>query len=130
MKYLVLIHANQAVGELFAGMSDADRAAAFQIYWDVVSDLRASGELVDSSALDTPEQRLVTRGPDGPVLTDAPLPELTEVVSGYYLVDVSDEARAAQIAARFPEAAVPGGIKIARVWTDADYAAMGAAPQA
>ena len=123
MKYLILIHNSPAVIELFASMSDEERAAAFQIYWDVESDLQATGELIDSNALDTDAQKHVARGAAGPVVTDAPLPELTEVVSGYYLVDVSDEARAAEIAARFPEAVVPGGMRIARVWTDADFAA-------
>lgn len=123
MQYLILIHNSPAVIDLFAKMSDEERKAAFQIYWDVESDLQATGELVASKALDTDAQKQVTRGADGPVVTDAPLPELTEVVSGYYLVDVADEARAAEIAARFPEALVPGGMRIARIWTDADFAA-------
>ena len=123
MQYLILIHNSPAVIDLFAKMSDEERAAAFQVYWDVESDLQATGELVDSKALDTDAQQQVTRGADGPVVTDAPLPELTEVVSGYYLVDVADEARAAEIAARFPEAVVPGGMRIARILTDADFAA-------
>ncbi|NYF18182.1 hypothetical protein HDC37_003038 [Microbacterium sp. AK009] len=123
MQYLILIYNSPAVIDLFARMSDEERAAAFQIYWDVVSDLEATGELVSSEALDTEAQKQVTRGADGPVVTDAPLPELTEVVSGFYLVDVADEARAAEIAARFPEAVVPGGMRIARIWTDADFAA-------
>ncbi|WP_431797416.1 YciI family protein [Microbacterium kunmingense] len=123
MQYLILIHNSPAVIDLFAKMSDEERAAAFQVYWDVESDLQATGELVDSKALDTDAQQQVTRGADGPVVTDAPLPELTEAVSGYYLVDVADEARAAEIAARFPEAVVPGGMRIARIWTDADFAA-------
>lgn len=122
MQYLILIHNSPAVIDLFAKMSDEERKAAFQIYWDVESDLQATGELVDSKALDTDAQKHVVRGADGPVVTDAPLPELTEVVSGYYLVDVADEARAAEIAARFPEAVVPGGMRIARIWTDADFA--------
>ena len=123
MQYLILIHNSPAVIDLFAKMSDEERKAAFQVYWDVESDLQATGELVDSKALDTDAQQQVTRGADRPVVTDAPLPELTEVVSGYYLVDVADEARAAEIAARFPEAVVPGGMRIARIWTDADFAA-------
>lgn len=123
MQYLILIHNSPAVIDLFAKMSDEERAAAFQVYWDVESDLQATGELVDSKALDTDAKKQVTRGADGPVVTDAPLPELTEVVSGYYLVDVADEARAAEIAARFPEAVVPGGMRIARIWTGADFAA-------
>ncbi|GAA2971078.1 hypothetical protein JOD63_000767 [Microbacterium terrae] len=122
MKYLILIHNSPAVIELFAEMTDAERSAAFQIYWDVEADLESTGELVDSKALDTDAQKLVMRAADGTVVTDAPLPEITEVVSGYYLVDVADEARAAEIAARFPEAAVSGGMRVARVWTDADFA--------
>ncbi|GAA1920758.1 YciI family protein [Microbacterium aoyamense] len=123
MKYLILVHNNPAVIELFAGMTDAERSAAYQIYWDVESDLEATGELVDSKALDTSAQKLVSRGPGGPLVTDAPLPEVTEVVSGYYLVDVVDEARAVEIAARFPEAAVASGVGLARVWTEADFEA-------
>src|SRR5690349_21026321 len=123
MKYLILIHNNPAVVELFAGMTDDQRSAAYQVYWDVQSELESSGELVDSKALDTGAQKLVSRGSDGPVITDAPLPEVTEVVSGYYLVDVADEARAAAIGAKFPEAAVTSGIRVARVWTEADFAA-------
>ncbi|WP_019180269.1 YciI family protein [Microbacterium yannicii] len=123
MKYLILIHNNPAVIELFAGMTDDERSAAYQIYWDVQTELESTGELVDSKALDTDAQKLVSRGPQGPLVTNAPLPEVTEVVSGYYLVDVDDEARAAVIAARFPEAAATDGVRIARVWTEADFAA-------
>lgn len=63
--------------------------------------------------------------PDGAVPTDSPLPELTEVVTGYYLVDVADEARAIAIGARFPEAAVDDGIRVARTLTESDFAGMG-----
>ena len=123
MNYLILIYNNPGVVEMFAGMTDDERSAAYQIYWDVESELESTGELVDSKALDTGAQKLVSRGPHGPLVTDAPVPGVTEVVSGYYLVDVVDEARAAVIAARFPEAAAPDGVRIARVWTEADFAA-------
>ncbi|MFS0732325.1 YciI family protein [Microbacterium sp. 1P10UB] len=124
MKYVILIHNGPAIVELFEGMSDEDKAAAFQVYWDVEADLNASGELVDSKALDTDAQKIVVRGRNGkPVVTEAKAPTVADSVSGYYLVDVADEARAAAIAARFPEAVVPGGIRVARVWTDADFAA-------
>lgn len=124
MKYLILIHSNPAVAELFAAMTDDERRAAFQIYWDVESDLEATGELVDSKALDDATQQSVLRGADGPIVTDAPLPETTEVVSGYYLVDVETPQRAHEIAARFPEAAVVGGIRVGRVLTQEDFDAF------
>lgn len=123
MKYVILIHNTPAVVDLFAGMSGDERAAVNQTYWDVESDLEGTGELVDSKAVDTAEQKTIMRGDDGPVVTTAPPPERADTVSGYYLVDVADEARAAEIAARFPEALAPDGIRIARVWTEADFAA-------
>jgi|GEM_PF-1981095 len=125
MQYLVLIYNNPAVVEMFAGMTDEERRRAFQIYWDVDSELEASGELVDSKAIDDRSQQAVRRGPDGPVVSDAPVPDSAEVVSGYYLVDVVDIARAHEIAARFPEAAVDGGIRVARALTQEDFDAIG-----
>ena len=124
MKYVVLIHNNPAVVEMFAAMSDEERRRAFQIYWDVESDLQHSGELVDSLALDDRTQQTVARGSEGIVVGDAPGPGSAEVVSGYYLVDVTDAARAHEIAARFPEAAVDGGIRVARALTQEDFDAM------
>ena len=128
MKYLILIQSNPAVVELFAAMSDEQQKAAFQVYWDVENDLEQSGELVDSKALDEQTQRYVMRSADGPVVTDAPLPEIAEVVTGYYLVDVENEERAFAIASRFPEAAVAAGIRVARTLTQEDFDAIGAAP--
>ncbi|WP_137845144.1 YciI family protein [Microbacterium sp. 2FI] len=125
MQYLILIHNNPSVADMFAKMTDEERTAAYQVYWDVESDLEASGELVDSKALDDRTQQIVQRGSGGPVVTEAPLPETTEVVSGYYLVDVAAVERAHEIAARFPEAAASGGIRVARTLTQEDFDAMG-----
>ena len=121
MKYLLLITANPAINAHFAALSDEERQREFQLYWDIESDLEASGELVDSKAVDGDTQFVVTRGADGPTVTEAPAGD-AEVVTGYYLVDVVDQARAAEIAARFPEAAVDGGgIRLTRVWTQDDF---------
>lgn len=126
MKYLILIQSNAAVVAMFTGMSDDERRAAFQIYWDVESDLEKSGELIDSKALDDRTQHYVMRSAEGPVVTDAPLPETAEVVTGYYLVEVASEERAFAIGARFPEAAVERGIRVARTLTQEDFDAIGA----
>lgn len=121
MQYLILIHSNPSVIELFAGMTDDQRREAFQTYWDVESDLQASGELVESKALEVKLQRYVQRGPQAPIVTDAPLAETTEIITGFYLVDVVGEERAFEIAARFPEAATERGVRVVRVWTQADF---------
>lgn len=52
MKYLILIISNPAITAHFAALSDDDRKREFQLYWDIESDLSASGELVDSKAVD------------------------------------------------------------------------------
>ena len=87
MRFVILIQTNPEVAELFSGLSDEDRRAAYQVYWDVENDLTESGELVDSKAIDGDAQKYVRRGDDGPVITDA---DTAEVVTGYYLVDVDD----------------------------------------
>lgn len=125
MKFVVMIQSNPAVGELFSAMTDAERTAAFQIYWDVESDLEASGELIDSKAIDTNAQRNVTRLSDGRIDVGDLLPDTADHLSGYYLVEVENEARAFEIAARFPEAVVPGGIRVARTYTQEDFDALG-----
>jgi hypothetical protein len=124
MKYLILIHNNPSVVDLFAKMTDEQRAAAYQLYWDIESELEASGELVDSKALDDRAQQFVQRGAASPLVTNAPLPETTEVISGYYLVDVENKDRAHVIAAKFPEAAVSAGIRVARTLTQEDFDAL------
>lgn len=124
MKYAILIHNNPAVAEMFSKMTTEQRAAAYQVYWDVESELEASGELVDSKALDDATQQVVLRTEHGWTVTAGPSPETTDVVGGYYLVDVTDVSRAYEIAARFPEAAVPGGIRVARTLTQEDFNAI------
>ena len=124
MKYVILIHNNAAVVDMFAAMTEEQRAAAYQLYWTIESDLEQSGELVDSKAVDDRTQKVVRRGLAGTVVSDAPAPESADVVSGYYLVDVASADRAYEIAAQFPEAEVSGGIRVARALTQEDFDAM------
>lgn len=125
MKHLIVIYSTPGVAAHFAAMSEHERTTAFQVYWDVEGDLEATGELVDSKAVDEDGQITVHRDGDGAVST-SPVPADADVVSGYYLVDVADRDRAVAIAARFPEAAVPGAIRVTRVLTQDDFDAMGA----
>ena len=71
--------------------------------------LRENGEYVDAQAL-TPAQTWVRYGgPDGaPVTTDGPLPETSDLVAGWYMVDVESRERAVvQGPCRLPDHAVP-----------------------
>ena len=78
-------------------------------YYEVLNrELAASGELVDSTILTGPDLAKVVRaGADGsPVVTDGPFQEFKEWLAGYQIIEVADEARALEIAAKV--SAVPG----------------------
>lgn len=104
MKYLILIYHNPKVREAWEGMSAEQRAAGMQVYQSFMEDLTDSGELVVAEALADPTQaKRVSTGDGRTSTTDGPFPELKEHLAGFYLVDVSGEQRAVELAARIPE---------------------------
>jgi len=72
--------------------------------------LQESGEYVDGQAL-TPELTWVRwGGPDAaPVTTEGPHPETSDLVAGWYMVDVDSYERAFEIAAHVSSEPGPGG---------------------
>ena len=68
------------------------------------------GELVGAQAL-TPAQTWVRYGgPDAaPVTTDGPLPETSDLVAGWYMIDVESHERAVELAAYISSEPGPGG---------------------
>jgi hypothetical protein len=76
----------------------------------VTEQLESNGELVDVRAL-TPAQTWVRYGgPDAaPVTTDGPLPETSDLVAGWYMIDVESYERAVEIAAHISSEPGPGG---------------------
>jgi hypothetical protein len=111
MKYMVMMHGNAQAFAQMADWSPQDIKTMIDFMDTVGGDLAASGELVDARGLATPDQvKAVHAGPDGEaVVTDGPFPEAKEVLAGYWIVDVSDEARAIEIAARVSACPGPGG---------------------
>lgn len=70
--------------------------------------LSASGELVSTQGLASPQQaKLVRAGEGGKPITDGVFPESKEFLAGYWLVDVESPQRAYEIAAEVSTA--PGG---------------------
>jgi len=67
---------------------------------EVARVLRETGEYVDAQAL-TPTQTWVRYGgPDAaPVITDGPHPETSDLVAGWYMIDVDSFERAVELAA-------------------------------
>jgi hypothetical protein len=66
----------------------------------VTAMLKESGEFVDAQAL-TQSQTWVRYGGPGaaPVITDAPHPETSDLVAGWYMIDVDSYERALELAA-------------------------------
>jgi hypothetical protein len=75
------------------------------------AELLALGELIDSQGLTAPEAAkfVVSDGVGAPVITDGPFPESKELLAGYWIVDVDDQARALEIAATASAAPGRGG---------------------
>ena len=72
--------------------------------------LQERGEFVDAQAL-TPIQHWVRfGGPEAnPVVTDGPHPETSDLVAGFYMVDVDSYERAVELAAYISSEPGPGG---------------------
>ena len=72
--------------------------------------LEMNGEFVDAQAL-TPARTWVRYGgPDAaPVTTDGPLPETSDLVAGWYMIDVESFERAVELAAYVSSEPGPGG---------------------
>ncbi|MGW6195031.1 YciI family protein [Kribbella sp. NPDC055110] len=100
MKYMLLIYGNeQTWGTLHAEGIDQ----VFDQHRVLSEELKANGELVDSSGLTTANARIVRIQDGVAAVTDGPFTEAKEVLAGYYVVDCSLD-RATEIAARLPEA--------------------------
>ena len=78
------------------------------------AELAKAGELVDSQGLAFPDAaRIVSSdGRNAPVVTEGPFAETKEFLAGYWLVDVENEARAIEIAAKASAAPGRGGAPI------------------
>ncbi|HEY6739311.1 MAG TPA: YciI family protein [Actinopolymorphaceae bacterium] len=72
--------------------------------------LRENGEYVDAQAL-TPTRTFVRYGGPNtaPVTTDGPNPETSDLVAGWYMIDVESYDRAVELAAYVSSEPGPGG---------------------
>jgi hypothetical protein len=105
MKYLVLIYSNAGSRELWQQFSETERARGLAAYAALDEELAASGELVVSEALADPARTKRVRLDEGVALTtDGPFAEAKEHLAGIYLLDVTSEERAVEIAGKVPEA--------------------------
>jgi hypothetical protein len=114
MKFLIGLHINPAVLD---ALTDEEKAAIGAGHGRFIEALKESGELILTQALVDPSQSAVVKVRGGqPVVTDGPFLEAKEFLGGFYLVDCEDRARAIELAAQIPDAAVEGlGVEVRQV---------------
>ena len=106
MKFLIGMHINNAVLD---SLTDEEKAAIGEGHAKFMKALKDSGELIVTQALADPSQAVVVRVRNNqPVVTDGPFVEAKEYLGGFYLIDVEDKARAIELAAQIPDAAIEG----------------------
>ncbi|QUQ67985.1 YciI family protein [Kutzneria sp. CA-103260] len=115
MKYLVLIYSNPISWahptfeqtDYYRSASPAERTEMDTQFADLMQEISASGELVSGTPLAPPATTRTVRVQDGAtVTTDGPFAESKEQMAGYFVLDCVDMDRAAELAARFPDARV------------------------
>ncbi|GIF13600.1 YciI family protein [Actinoplanes teichomyceticus] len=114
MKFVISMLINPAVLE---SLTEEEMAAIGDGHSRFIAELKESGELIATQALVDPSQAAVVSVRNGqPVVTDGPYLESKEYLGGFYLLDVEDRARAIELAARIPDAAVEGlGVEVRQV---------------
>ena len=106
MKYLMMIYANQDTWAGF-GPEDWPKAIADQDAFN--HEFFETGELLGAFGLADAENAKVVRVREGAAaVTDGPYLEAKEYLASYYLLDVENEQRALDIAARMPFASFRG----------------------
>ncbi|MEP7088200.1 MAG: YciI family protein [Gemmatimonadota bacterium] len=102
MRFLCLIHLNEPE---MAALPHAVMNDLNVRHLALNDDLRASGNFVEASALESSARavRLQLRG-DRKSVVDGPFAETKELVAGFYLIDARDMQEAIGIASRFPSA--------------------------
>jgi hypothetical protein len=98
MKYMIMMFGG--VGEAVAGKSPEWITGFHELIMKLDTELRESGELVDSQKLMDPSQARTVRLVDGaPVPTDGPFAEVKESLAGYWVIEASEE-RAIEVTAQ------------------------------
>jgi hypothetical protein len=102
MKYMLLIYNNP---DYLQSLPKEDLDAIFDEVGAIMDELTKSGEWIGGEGLAHPSQTKTIRVRDGvPAITDGPFLESKEQFAGYCLFDCETPERAAEIAARWPDA--------------------------
>jgi hypothetical protein len=108
MKYMLLIHSNEAIARYDDLSEDEQR----QILGEYLAIAEAPG-VVAGHQLHPSDTATTVRVEDGRTLTtDGPFIEAKEALGGYYLYEADDLDAAIDLAARIPAARMGGAIEV------------------
>ncbi|WBU38185.1 YciI family protein [Homoserinibacter sp. YIM 151385] len=99
MRYMIIISTDDDARRQW----DADPAVFEDAHRAVFAELEASGELVDGNELDPDDTTVIGTWRGIRISSRGPFTEGTEVLGGYYIVDVADRERAVEIAGKLAE---------------------------
>jgi hypothetical protein len=114
MQFLLIMQMNSQVWE---ALTEEERNEVMNGHGAFIETIKASGEMVGTTALADPSESAVVRVRGGvAAVTDGPYLEAKEYLGGYYLVECASRERALELAALIPDAKVEGlGIEVRRV---------------
>jgi hypothetical protein len=100
--------------QIWDTLTEEERNEVMKGHGEFIETIRASGEMLATTALADPSSSAVVRVRAGlPVVTDGPYLEAKEYLGGYYLVECESRERALELAALIPDARVDGlGIEV------------------
>jgi hypothetical protein len=104
MKFLCFAYEDE---QSLNGLSESEWHRLRQEVLDYVEDLRASGKLIATNALQSKRTAATVQVRNGrTTVTDGPFSEAKEHIGGYFLVDAADRDEALRIAAGWPSARI------------------------
>ena len=113
MKFMLMMHvpAHPPKGAGLDSWKPEEVQKMMQFMHDLNADLKKSGEFGVAEGLDYPPRPRIVRaqGDNPPLVTDGPFAETKEFLVGYWIVEVPNEQRAFEIAARASACPGPGG---------------------
>jgi hypothetical protein len=99
MRYMITISTDDDARRQW----DSDASVFDDGHRAIFGELQASGELVDGNELDQEDATVIGTYRGKPISTRGPFTEGTEIIGGYYIVDVASRERAVEIAGRLAE---------------------------
>ena len=100
MKYMLILYGSQIAWD---SLTEADVDQLAKAHADIKNELTQSGEMVAACELEVDGAQVVKSTSETIAVTDGPFSEGQQVISGYYIIDCIDIARATEVASKFAE---------------------------